>query len=59
MRYAVYFTWNDGASDSFNAENSKERDANIKDMIRRKEFKNISYRKIYKSGEYGCQVTVI
>lgn len=53
MRYAVYFTWNDGFEDSFNVDSAKERDMNIKDMISRKEFKSISYCRIYASGEYG------
>ena len=53
MRYAVYFTWNDGFEDSFNVDSAKERDINIKDMIDRKEFKSISYCRIYANGEYG------
>lgn len=53
MRYAVYFVWNDGIEDSFNVDSAKERDMNIKEMIARKEFKSISYCKIYANGEYG------
>ena len=53
MRYAIYFTWNDGTEDSFNDDGTKERDLNIKEMLERKEFKAISFCKIYKSGEYS------
>ena len=53
MRYAIYFTWGDNEKDSFIVNNAKERDYNIKDMIDRKEFKEILYCKIYKNGEYG------
>lgn len=52
-KYAVYFTWNDGFEDSFNCLNAKERDKNIKEMINRKEFKRISWCRIYSDGEYG------
>ena len=58
MRYAIYFTWNDGTEDSFNVNSAKERDMNIKNMIGRKEFKSISYCPIYKSGEYGFRFYV-
>lgn len=58
MRYAVYFTWNDGFEDTFNTENAKERDYNIKDMIARKDFKYISYEPIYSNGEYGKRTIV-
>lgn len=30
MKYAIYFTWNDGFEDSFNVADAKERDINIK-----------------------------
>lgn len=53
MKYAIYFTWNDNFQDSFNVESAKERDLNIKNMISRKEFKEISYCRIYANGEYG------
>lgn len=59
MKYAVYFQWNDGFTDSFNCDNAKERDANINDMLRRKEFKEIHYCPIYRSGEYGADTQVI
>ena len=52
MRYALYFTWNDGTKDSFNVNSARERDLNINEMIARKEFKEISYCKIYANGEY-------
>lgn len=58
MRYAVYFTWNDGTDDSFNVDNAEERDLTIKNLINRKEFKRIRYCKIYSSGEYGDFVKV-
>ncbi len=53
MKYAVYFTWNDGTEDSFNVDNKAERDMNIREMIGRNDFKKISYCRIYRSGEYG------
>lgn len=55
MKYAVYFTWNDGFEDSFNVDSAKERDMNIKDMIKRNEFKSILYCPIYANGEYGMR----
>lgn len=57
--YAVYFTWNDGFKDTFNVEDAKDRDLNIKDMIRRNDFKEISYCRIYANGEYGKTVKVL
>ena len=59
MRYAVYFIWNDGTEDSFIATDREDRDLNIKQMIERKDFKAISYSKIYKNGEYGKRVKVL
>ena len=58
-KYAVYFTWNDGFKDSFNVYDAKERDMNIKEMINRKDFKSISYCRIYANGEYGKDITVL
>ena len=57
-RYAVYFTWNDGTEDSFNVYDAKERDINIREMINRKDFKRISYCRIYADGEYGVDKVV-
>ena len=59
MGYAIYFTWNDGFEDTFNVENAKERDINIKDMIARKDFKAIRYCRIYANGEYGIGKVVL
>ncbi len=59
MKYAIYFTWNDGFEDTFNTDSAKERDMNIADMLRRKDFKRINYCPIYKNGEYGIQKEVI
>ena len=54
MKYAVYFTYkDDGFNDTFNIENSKYRYKEIRHMIKRKMFSEISYSKIYKNGEYG------
>ena len=58
-KYAVYFTWNDGFEDSLNVSDAKERDMNIKEMIERKDFKAISYCRIYASGEYGMRKVVL
>ena len=52
MRYAIYFTWNDGFADSLNVDNAKERDMNIKEMIARKKFKRKSNCRNYENGEY-------
>lgn len=59
MRYAIYFTWNDGQKDTFNVDSAEERKLTIKDMIERKDFKEISYRMIYKDGEYGTQINIL
>ena len=59
MKYAVYFTWNDGFEDTFFVIGAKERDMNIDNMIERKEFKSISYCKIYANGEYGSRKNVL
>ena len=58
-KYAIYFTWNDGFEDSLNVADAKERDMNIKEMIDRKDFKSISYCRIYASGEYGMRKVVL
>ena len=58
-KYVIYFTWNDGFKDSFNVYDAKERDMNIKEMIDRKDFKSISFRRIYANGEYGKNITVL
>ena len=55
MKYAIYFTWNDGTEDSFNVDSARERDLNISDMVKRREFKRILYCRIHKNGEYGIQ----
>ena len=59
MMYAVYFTWNDGFKDTFNAMSARERDLSINDMLKRKEFKEISYCPIYANGEYGIDKKVL
>lgn len=58
-KYAIYFIWNDETTDSFNVKNAKERDLNIKNMIKSKEFKSIEYCKIYYTGEYGKHIKVL
>ena len=58
-RYAIYFTWKDGTEDTFNVETAKERDTNIKDMVKRGDFKKISWCRIYSSGEYGVDTIVL
>ena len=57
-KYVIYFTWNDGFKDSFNVYDAKERDMNIKEMIDRKDFKSISFCRIYANGEYGKNIMV-
>ena len=58
-KYAIYFTWNDGFKDRFNVYDAKEREINIKEMIDRKDFKSISFCRIYANGEYGKNITVL
>jgi hypothetical protein len=59
MRYAIYFTWkDDNTSDSIIVKGVEERNLNIKDMVKRNEFKDIYYCKIYSSGEYGKHIKV-
>lgn len=58
-RYAVYFTWNDGFEDTFNCKDAKDRDMNIKEMISRKDFKEIKWCRIYANGEYGKTTKVL
>ena len=53
MKYAICFTWKDGTKDTFDVYDAKARDWSINKMIVRKEVVNISYCKIYASGEYG------
>lgn len=53
MKYAIYFTWNDRTPDTFICDDRFDRDLNIKQMLERKDFREISYCKIYKNGEYG------
>ena len=52
-KFAIYFIWNDGFEDSFNVKDAEDRDANIKQMKNRGEFKEISWCRIYANGEYG------
>lgn len=60
MKYAIYFTWkDDGFKDTFNVDNAQDRDMNIKDMIQRGEFSEISYCKIYADGEYGKTIKAL
>lgn len=59
MRYAIYFTWNDGFEDAVTVEDRMERDLTIKDMLKRYDFKKISYCKIYRNGEYGMWKKVL
>lgn len=58
-KFAIYFTWNDGQQDSFNVDSKEERELNIKEMIARKEFKSISYCRVYTNGEYGKKIEVL
>ena len=65
MRYAIYFTWNDGTDDSVIENSAKRRDMTIKamidlkDMMDKSSFKSISYCPIYANGEYGVRTYVV
>lgn len=52
MRYIIYYTLM-GKEDSMNVENAKRRNEKIISMLHDSNFYNISYSKIYKSGEYS------
>lgn len=52
MRYAIYYTLM-CKEDSMNVENAKRRNEEIIAMLHDSNFSNISYSKIYKSGEYS------
>ena len=58
-KWAIYFTWSDGFHDSLLVKDANERDANIRQMIARGEFQEISYCRIYANGEYGTRTTVL
>lgn len=53
MRYAIYYTWKDDNSrDTFNADNAKERDMNIRNLISRNKFK------VYHTVQYMLMVNM-
>lgn len=52
MRYAIYYSLM-GKEDSMNVENAKRRNEEIIAMLHDSNFYDISYSKIYKSGEYS------
>lgn len=52
MRYAIYYSLM-GKDDSMNVENAKRRNEEIISMLHDSNFYDISYSKIYKSGEYS------
>ena len=54
MRYVIYYTLM-GKEDSMNVENAKRRNEEIIAMLHDSNFYNISYSKIYKSGEYSTR----
>lgn len=58
-RFAIYFTCNDGFRDSINVDNIEEGETKIKEMIERKEVKEISCCRIYANGEYGKIIKVL
>ena len=57
MRYAIYYTLM-CKEDSMNVENAKRRNEEIIAMLHDSNFSNISYSKIYKSGEYSTRKNV-
>lgn len=57
--YIVYFEWNDGQCDTIITKGADERRAVIMDMLKRGEFKHISYAYKYKSGEIGKRVILL
>lgn len=58
MKYAIYFSWNDGIKNSFNVKSAKERDFHIKNLLNMSDISKVSYCKIYSSGEYGSRILV-
>ena len=57
MRYAIYYTLM-CKEYSMNVENAKRRNEEIIAMLHDSNFSNISYSKIYKSGEYSTRKNV-
>lgn len=54
-----YYHQYDGSEDSIIVETAAERDANIKDMIKRNDFEYIAWCQIYSDGEYGSSHVVL
>ena len=53
-QYVIYFIWSDdNTEDSIIVETAQERDIEINNMIKRKDFSYISWCYIYQDGEYG------
>ncbi len=59
MRYAIYFTWNDGYQDSFNVDNVKDLDMSLKELLSYIQIKSISYCSISADGEYSKRKYVL
>lgn len=59
MRYAIYWTMEDGTTDTTNQTGSYARDMTIAELKLMRGIKEIRFCKIYKSGEYGCRKTVL
>lgn len=57
MRYSIYYTLM-GKEDSLIVENALRRNEEIISMLHDSNFSNISYSKIYKSGEYSKRKNV-
>lgn len=58
MRYAIYLTWEDGFEDSIIETGAYVRDLSLKELKEREDIVEVSYCKIYKSGEYCKRIKV-
>lgn len=57
--YAIYFTWKeDNFKDSFNVYSTVDRDLNLAELKIRTDISEVSWCRIYSSGEYGRTIKV-
>lgn len=59
MGYAITAIWNDDVESSFLVESTEEKNMYIKILANSREFKALSYCKIYDNGVYGKRKVVL
>ena len=57
-RYALYFEFSNGGTDSYNVVDAVERDLCIEEAKKQKQIVSILWCRIYASGEYGSRIRV-